>query len=61
MIETDRTSLTIQRPIEASQERPYMSLAWDNLETPADAFDRKLSSPADGFDDPLVTEVTADE
>jgi putative transposase len=44
-----------------NEERPHMSLDWDNLETPADAFDRLLPSPADGFDDPLATEVSTDE
>jgi len=42
-------------------ERPHMSLDWDNLETPADAFDRLVPSPADDLDDPLATEVSTDE
>jgi transposase InsO family protein len=37
--------------------RPHMSLDWDNLETPADAFDRLLLSPAGELEDPLDTEV----
>jgi putative transposase len=44
-----------------NEERPHMSLDWDNLETPADAFDRLLPAPTDGFDDPLATEVSTDE
>jgi len=44
-----------------NEERPHMSLDWDELETPADAFDRLLPSPQDDFDDPLVTEVSTDE
>ncbi len=44
-----------------NEERPHMSLDWDELETPADAFDRLLPSPQDDFDDPLATEVSADE
>jgi putative transposase len=44
-----------------NEERPHMSLAWDNLETPADAFDRLLPSPTDDFDDPFATEVSTDE
>jgi transposase InsO family protein len=44
-----------------NEERPHMSLDWDNLETPADGFDRLLPSPTDGFDDPLATEVSTDE
>jgi hypothetical protein len=38
-----------------------MSLDWDELETPADAFDRLLPSPQDDFDDPLAAEVSTDE
>jgi hypothetical protein len=34
---------------------------WDNLETPADAFDRLLPSPAEEIDDVLATEVSTDE
>jgi len=44
-----------------NEERPHMSLNWDNLETPIDAFDRLLPSPQDDFDDPLATEVSTDE
>ena len=33
----------------------------DELETPADAFDRLLPSPQNDFDDPLATEVSTDE
>jgi len=43
------------------KERPHMSFDWDELETPADAFDRLLPSPQDDFDDPLATEVSTDE
>jgi len=44
-----------------NKERPHMSLDWDNLETPAGAFDRLVPSPADDPDDPLATEVSTDE
>ena len=33
----------------------------NELETPADAFDRLLPSPQNDFDDPLATEVSTDE
>ena len=39
-----------------NKERPHMSLDWDNLETPAGAFDRLVPSPADDPDDPLATD-----
>jgi len=38
-----------------------MSLDWDNLETPSEAFDRLLPSPQEDLDDPLATEVSTDE
>jgi hypothetical protein len=38
-----------------------MSLNWDELETPIDAFDRLLPPPADDLDEPLATEVTTDD
>ncbi len=44
-----------------NEERPHMSLDWDNLETPIDALDRVLSSTQDDFDDPLATELSPDE
>jgi putative transposase len=44
-----------------NEERPHMSLDWDNLETPAEAFDRLLPPPADDLDEPLATEVSTDE
>jgi putative transposase len=44
-----------------NEERPHMSLDWDNLETPAAAFDRLLPSPTDDFGDPFATEVSTDE
>ena len=42
-------------------ERPHMSLDWDNLETPAEAFDRLRPSPEEDLEDPLATEVSIDE
>jgi transposase InsO family protein len=42
-------------------ERPHMSLDWDNLETPADVFDKLVPSPADDPDDLLATEVSSGE
>ena len=44
-----------------NQERPHMSLDWDNLETPAEAFDRLRPSPETEFEDLLETEVSTDE
>ena len=44
-----------------NEERPHMSLDWDNLETPAEDFDRLLPWPTDDLDDPLATEVSTDE
>ena len=41
--------------------RPHMSLKWDELETPYEAYDRLLPDPATDFDDPLETEVSTDE
>ena len=38
-----------------------MSLDWDNLETPAEAFDRLRPSPEEDLEDPLATEVSTDE
>jgi len=38
-----------------------MSLDWENLETPAEAFDRLLPQPTDDLNDPLATEVSTDE
>jgi transposase InsO family protein len=44
-----------------NEERPHMSLDWDNIETPAEAFDRLRPSPEEDFDDLLATEVSTDE
>ncbi|MEF8838835.1 MAG: integrase core domain-containing protein [Haloarculaceae archaeon] len=44
-----------------NEVRPHMSLDWDNLETPAEAFDRLLPSPAEEINDFLATEVSTDE
>ena len=38
----------------------HMSLNWARLETPAEAFERLMPSPATGGDDLLATEVTVD-
>ena len=38
-----------------------MSLDWDNLETPAEAFDRLVPSPTDDLEDPFATEVSTDD
>ena len=43
-----------------NEERPHMSLDWDNLETPAEAFERLVPSPVTGGGDLLATEVTVD-
>jgi len=43
-----------------NEERPHMSLDWDRLETPAEAFGRLVQSPATGGGDLLATEVTVD-
>ncbi|EMA48519.1 ISA0963-2 transposase [Halococcus salifodinae DSM 8989] len=43
-----------------NEERPHMSLDWENLETPAEAFERLVPSPAAGGGDLLATEVTVD-
>ena len=43
-----------------NKERPHMSLDWDRLETPAEAFGRLVPSPATGGGDLLATEVTVD-
>jgi putative transposase len=37
-----------------------MSLDWDRLETPAEAFERLVPLPAKGGGDLLATEVTVD-
>ena len=37
-----------------------MSLKWDTLETPAEAFERLVPSPAKASGDLLATEVTVD-
>jgi len=44
-----------------NKERPHMSLKWDELETPYEAFHRLLPDPETDLDDPLKTEVTTDE
>jgi len=44
-----------------NEERPHMSLDWDNLETPAEAFDRLVPSPTDDLEDPFATEVSTDD
>ena len=41
-----------------NEERPHMNLNWDTLETPAEAFERLVPSPAKGGGDPPATEVT---
>jgi len=43
-----------------NEERPHMRLNWDNLETPAEAFERLVPSPAKSGGDLLATEVTVD-
>jgi putative transposase len=43
-----------------NEERPHMSLDWDALETPTEAFERLVPSPAEGAGDLLATEVTVD-
>jgi putative transposase len=43
-----------------NEERPHMSLDWDRLETPAEAFERLVPSPAKDGGDLLATEVTVD-
>ena len=40
-----------------NEVRPHMSLDWDNLETPSDAFDSHLPSVDREIDDLLATEV----
>ena len=44
-----------------NEVRPHMSLDWDNLETPSEAFDRLLPVPPEEIDDPFATEVKTDE
>ena len=44
-----------------NEERPHMSLDWENLETPAEAFERLVPSLAASGGDLLATEVTVDE
>ena len=43
-----------------NEERPHMSLDWDNLETPAEAFERLVPSPVTGGGDLLATGVSVD-
>ena len=43
------------------RQRPHMSLDWENLETPSEAFDRLLPSPQEDLDDQFATEVSTDE
>ncbi len=44
-----------------NEERPHMSLDWDNLETPKGAFDRLRPSSEDDIEDLLATEVGTHE
>ena len=44
-----------------NKERPHMSLTWDELETPYEAFHRLMPDPQADLDEPLKTEVTTDE
>jgi transposase InsO family protein len=44
-----------------NQERPHMSLNWDELETPDDAFDRLLPTADDGLAEALATGGDADD
>jgi transposase InsO family protein len=44
-----------------NEERSHMSLDWDNLETPAEDFDRLLPQLTNDLEDPLTTEVRTDE
>ena len=44
-----------------NKERPHMSLKWDELETPYEAYHRLLADPQTDFDDPLETEVGSHE
>lgn len=43
------------------EERPHISLDWDNLVTPAEAFDKLLPSPEEDLEDSHATEVSTDE
>lgn len=40
---------------------PHMSLLWDELETPTEAFDRLLLSPGDNLEEALLGGVSPDE
>ncbi len=44
-----------------NEERPHMSLDWDNLETPEGAFDRLRPSSEEDIEDLLATEVGTHE
>ena len=44
-----------------NKERPHMSLKWDKLETPYEAFHRLLPDPQTDLDEPLKTEMSTDE
>jgi len=44
-----------------NKERPHMSLKWDELETPYEAFDRLRPHPEEEIPDLLATEVSTDE
>jgi transposase InsO family protein len=44
-----------------NKERPHMSLKWDELETPYEAFHRLLPDPETELEEPLKTEVSTDE
>jgi transposase InsO family protein len=41
--------------------RPHVSLDWDNLETPYEAFDGLLPDPTTDLEDPFTTEVSTDD
>jgi len=44
-----------------NKERPHMSLTWDELETPYEAYDRLQPDPHADIPDLLSTEVTTDD
>lgn len=44
-----------------NKERPHMSLKWDKLETPYEAFHRLFPDPQTDLDEPLKNEVSTDE
>jgi putative transposase len=44
-----------------NKERPHMSLTWDELETPYEAYDRLRPNPQADIPDLLSTEVSTDE